>query len=183
MSYNIHDFLIQNAESMQYALVEYDGCIEAVYFVQHSHNGKPWFLESPCNPCKEHEFADNEKIEEWCLSMADELLEPDVDRKEYYEQYMKPLIVGNVLYDVYCPQVAPYLPKEVDDIILITERECLLYLLSMENVDSLRTKRDSKESMRKGLIDSGNFDADTVDKVMGIFGKIVGDYLFKENKR
>ena len=43
-----------------------------------------------------YEFTDNENIEEWCLSVADELLEPDVDRKEYYEQYMKPLIIGVV---------------------------------------------------------------------------------------
>lgn len=179
MSYNIHDFLMQNAESMQYALVEYDGTIEAVYFVQHSHNGKPWFLESPCNPCKEHEFADNENIEEWCLSMADELLEPDVDRKEYYKEFMKPLIVGNILYDIYCPQVAPYLPKEVDDIILITERECLLYLLDMETVESLKLKRDSKGNLRNSLIDTGSFDANTIDKIMDVYSNTAADYSFK----
>lgn len=42
---------------------------------------------------------------------------------------MLPLIVDNVLYDIFCPQVEPYLPKMVDDIKLVTERECLLYLL------------------------------------------------------
>ena len=176
---NVYDFLMQNDVSMQYTLVEYNGKTEATYFVRHYHNNKPWFLESLCGLCIEHKFAEGENIEEWCLSMADELLEPDVDRKEYYEQYMKPLIVNRVLYDIYCPQTAPYLPKEVDDIILITERECLLYLLNMETADSLRTKRDSKESMRKGLIESGNFDADTVDKVMNIFSNKVAEYSFE----
>ena len=126
---NVQDFLLQNGKPFQYALVKYDGKTEAVYFVKHYHDNKPWYLESPCGLCVEYEFSENENIEEWCLSVADELLEPDVNRKEYCEQHMKPLIVNNVLYDIYCPQVAPYLPKEVDDIILITERECLLCLL------------------------------------------------------
>lgn len=176
---NIQEILMQNGKETQYALVEYDGTIEAVYFVQHFHNGKPWFLESPCNPCKEHEFTDNENIEEWCLSMAEELLEPDVDRKEYYEQYMKPLIVGNVLYDVYCPQVAPYLPKEVDDIILITERECLLYLLDIESVESLKIKRETKENLLKSLIETGKFDADTIDKILDVYSNTAANYSFK----
>lgn len=140
----VQDFLLQNADQFQYALVEHDGKTEAVYFVKHYHNDKPWFLESPCGLCTEHEFGDNDNIEDWCLSVADELLEPDVDRKEYYEQHMKPLIVNNVLYDIYCPQVDPYLPKEVDDIVPITERECLLYLLDIESAESLKAKRNSK---------------------------------------
>ena len=178
----VHDYLIKNAESMQYALVEYDGHIEAVYFVQHSHNGNPWFMESPCNPCKEHEFTDNENIEEWCLSVADELLEPDVDRKEYYEQYMKPLIIGNVFYDIDCPQVEPYLPKEVDDIILITERECLLFLVGIETVESLKIKRNTKGNLRKSLIENEKFDADIIEEIMEVFDITAADYDFVKKK-
>lgn len=111
--------------------------------------------------------------------MAEELLEPDVDRKEYYEQYMKPLIVGNVLYDIYCPQVAPYLPKEVDDIILITERECLLYLLDMESVESLKIKRDTKEGLRNSLIATSKFDADTIDNILDVYSNTAANYSFK----
>lgn len=54
-----------------------------------------------------------------------------------------------------------------------------MYLLELENVDSLRTKRDSKERLRKGLIDSGNLDADTVNKVMDIFSNTTADYSFE----
>lgn len=126
---NVQDFLTQNAESFQYAIVKHNGHTEAVYFVKHSSNGKDWFLESPCGLYEEHRFSESENINEWCLSAADELLEPEADRKEYVEQYMIPLIVDNVLYDIFCPQVEPYLPKMVDDIKLVTERECLLYLL------------------------------------------------------
>ena len=80
----VQDFLLQNEEPFQYALVEHDGKTEAVYFVKHYYHDKPWFLESPCGLCTEREFAKNENLEEWCLSVADELLKPDVDRKEYY---------------------------------------------------------------------------------------------------
>lgn len=179
MSYNIHDFLMQNAESMQYALVEYDEKTEVAYFVQHSHNGKPWFLESPCTLYVEHEFTNDENVEEWCLLVADELLEPDVDRKKYCEQYMFPLIVGNALYDISCPQVAPYLPKEVDDIILITERECLFYLLNLETAESLKIKRDSRANLRKRLIDTGSFDSDSIDKILDVYSNTPADYSFK----
>ena len=97
---NVQDFLLQNNEPSQYALVQYNGETEAVYFVMHYHDNKPWYLESPCEPCVEYEFSENENIEEWCLSVADELLKPDVNRKEYYEKHMKPLIEDNVLYDI-----------------------------------------------------------------------------------
>ena len=129
---NVQDFLIQNAESFQYAIVKYDGRTEAVYFTEHDYKGKDWFLESPCGLYEEQRFSENENIKEWCLSTADALLEPEANRIEYVEQYMLPLIVDNVLYDIFCPQVEPYLPKMVDDIKLVTERECLFYLLKNE---------------------------------------------------
>ena len=133
---NIHDFLMQKDVFYSYALVKYEDKTEVVYFVRHYNDNKPWFLESPCYICTKHEFDsndDNDDLENWCLELADELLEPDADRKEYYEKYMEPLIVGRVLYDIDCPQVSPYLPREVEDIILITERECLFYLLGIED--------------------------------------------------
>ena len=126
---NVQDFLKQNAESFQYAIVKYDGRTEAIYFTEHDYKGKNWFLEAPCGLYEEHRFSENENIKDWCLSAADALLDPEADRAEYVEQYMLPLIVDNVLYDIFCPQVEPYLSKMVDDIKLVTERECLLYLL------------------------------------------------------
>lgn len=126
---NVQDFLIQNAESFQYAIVKYDEQTEAIYFTEHDYKGKNWFLESPCGLYEEHRFSENENIKDWCLSTADALLEPEVDRTEYVEQFMLPLIVDNILYDIFCPQVEPYLPKMVDDIKIVTERKCLLYLL------------------------------------------------------
>ena len=53
----------------------------------------------------------------------------------------------------------------------------ILYKLNIS--EFLDMKWDSKESMRKGLIDSGNCDADTVDRVMGIFSQLVPDYSFE----
>ena len=154
---NVLDFLMENAESMQYAIVEDGERIKIARFVKYDNNEESIFLPYPCQVYVKYMFKkDGDKIE-----------------------HMKNMVVGNILYEIYCPQTSICLPQKIDDIILITERECLLYLLDMENVDSLRTKRDSTESMLKGLIDSGNFDADTVDKVMGIFSNKVAEYSFE----
>ncbi len=155
---NVLDFLMKNAESMQYALVEYDKNIKLVRFVKYDNNEESIFLPYSCQVYVKYIFKkDDDKIE-----------------------HMKNMIVGNILYEIYCPQTSICLPKEVDDIILITERECLLYLLEIETVDSLRIKKDSTESMRKGLIDSGSFDADTVKEIMRIFSNITTDYSFEK---
>ena len=58
----VHNFLLENNEATQYALVTYNGKTEAVYFVRHTYEGKHWFLESPCGLCVEYEFSENENI-------------------------------------------------------------------------------------------------------------------------
>ena len=133
----VHDFLLKNDVGVSYALVKYEGRIEAVYFVRHDFDDEPWFLESQPFISEADEITDTD-IEKWCIGLADEILDPSTDRKEYYEKYMKPLIVGHTLYDIDSPQVEPYLPKDVDDIVLITERECLFYLLGRKQYWMMR---------------------------------------------
>ena len=150
---NVHDFLMQKGKETQYVLVEYDENIKVVRFVKYDNNEESIFLPYPCQVYVKYMFKkDGDKIE-----------------------HMKNMVVGNILYEIYCPQTSICLPQKVDDIILITERECLLYLLDMESAESLRIKRDSKESMRRGLIESGSFDAETIDKIMIIFGNKVAE--------
>ena len=154
---NVHDFLMQKGKETQYALVEYDENIKVVRFVKYDNNEENIFLPYPCQVYVKYMFKkDGDKIE-----------------------HMKNMVVGNILYEIYCPQTSICLPQKVDDIILITERECLLYLLDMESAESLRIKRDSKESMRRGLIESGSFDAETIDKIMIIFSNKVAEYSFE----
>ena len=154
---NVHDFLMQKGKETQYVLVEYDENIKVVRFVKYDNNEESIFLPYPCQVYVKYMFKkDGDKIE-----------------------HMKNMVVGNILYEIYCPQTSICLPQKVDDIILITERECLLYLLDMESAESLRIKRDSKESMRRGLIESGSFDAETIDKIMIIFSNKVAEYSFE----
>lgn len=154
---NIQEILMQNGKETQYALVKYDENIKVVRFVKYDNNEENIFLPYPCQVYVKYMFKkDGDKIE-----------------------HMKNMIVGNILYEIYCPQTSICLPKKVDDIIPITERECLLYLLDMESAESLKLKRDSKENLRNSLIDTGKFDADTIDKIMDVYSNTAADYSFK----
>lgn len=154
---NVHDFLMQNGKETQYAIVEDGERIKIARFVKYDNNEESIFLPYSCQVYVKYMFKkDGDKIE-----------------------HMKNMIVGNILYEIYCPQTSICLPKKVDDIILITERECLLYLLDMETVGSLKLKRDSKKNLRNSLIDTGSFDAETIDKIMIIFSNKVAEYSFE----
>ena len=150
---NVHDFLMQSGKETQYAIVEDGERIKVVRFVKYDNNEESIFLPYPCQVYVKYMFK------------------KDSDKKEH----MKNMIVGNILYEIYAPQTSICLPQNVDDIILITKRECLFYLLDMETVESLKLKRDSKENLRSNLIDSGNFDADAIDNIMEVFS----NYSFK----
>ena len=47
------------------------------------------------------------------------------------------MIIGNILYEIENFQCMPYLPDEVDDIRIISERKCLEWLV---NHNSLKIK-------------------------------------------
>lgn len=162
---NIYDFLEQNGETKQYAIVEYDGKHQAVCFINNQSKDAIYV------DCKDKwsDFAltlshkildDTGNIEEECLSVVESLLKPDTDRKAYYEQYIKPMIIDNVYWEIlYVENIHPEVvglhpPKEVDDIITVTKRECLLYMLDIESFEALRSKRDAMKNLRKHLASS-----------------------------
>lgn len=127
---NIKEFLLKsNLEVGTYALVSYNGKTEATWFTKYDNwgeDGHTWFLESPCVL---YRIADVDKpIKEFAEDYASSLVEED-DIESYAEQWVLPMIVDNVLYEIENFQCSPYLPKEVDAIKLIDERECLEYLL------------------------------------------------------
>ena len=130
---NIEEFLLNsNLDMGTYALVTYNGKIEATWFSKYAEWGEDrhtWFLESPCGLYK---VADVDKsIDEFAKEYIEGLLEKGTDEQEYINKWVLPMIVDNVLYEIENFQCAPYLPKEVDDIKLINERECLEYLLNI----------------------------------------------------
>lgn len=127
---DVQDFLLENTvEDGVYALVCYDKKIEPTHFVKYNFGDGDWFLESPCELYKVTEVKSD--IDEFCNKYAEECLglKNDIDKKAYINEFIKPMIVNDCLYEINNFQCAPYLPKEVDDINIITEKECLEFLL------------------------------------------------------
>ena len=110
-----------------YALVSYNGTTEAIYFqkILDAENGD-WFLESPCQLIKIANVE--EPVDIFAKNYIDGKFEEGVNSQDYINTYIKPMIIDGVFYENF--QCAPYLPKEVDNIKIITERECLIFLLS-----------------------------------------------------
>lgn len=129
---NIERFLLgNNINQGTYALVTYNNITEATWFTRYNFGQGDWFLESPCELYRIMEIE--EPIDEFAKKWVDGLLEDGEDEQEYIEQWVLPMIVDNVLYQIENFQCSPYLPKEVDDIKLVSERECLEYLINKKN--------------------------------------------------
>ena len=127
---DVKEFLSKsNLEVGTYALVTYEGRIESTWFTKYDNwgeDGHTWFLESPCTL---YRIAEVDKpIKEFAEIYASCFVEEE-EIESYAEQYIIPMIVNNVLYEIENFQCSPYLPKEVDDIKLISEEECLEYML------------------------------------------------------
>lgn len=126
---NVQEFLKENMKGFDcYCLVTYDNETYPIHFNRHNFNGEDWFLESPCEVYTVSKNCGDIYSEKW-INYVKSLLEEGEDIKDYIKNYLEPMIVDNVLYEIEAFQCEPYLPKEVDNIKIITERECLLYVL------------------------------------------------------
>ena len=124
---NLKDFLLKsNIGFGAYALVAYNQKTEPTWFSKYNFKGEDWFLESPCELYIITEEPTNEFINEY----VNELLEDEVDVNNYIDTFIKPMIVNNVLYEIKNFQCSPYLPEYVSEVKLISERECLEYILN-----------------------------------------------------
>lgn len=133
---DLKEFLLKNIEGQgEYALVSYNGVIEATWFTKYKDgiDNKPWFLESPCEL---HKICKVEKpIVTFCKEYLEECIEIEDGESEedYIENFIKPMIVDGWFYEINNYQTAPYLPKEVETIEIITERKCLEWLIKNTN--------------------------------------------------
>lgn len=132
----LKEFLLKNIEGQgEYALVSYNGVTEAMWFTKYKSglDNKPWFLESPCEL---HKVCKVEKpILTFCKEFVSECIELEKGEieEDYIENYVKPMIVDGWFYVIDDFQTAPYLPKEVENIEIITERKCLEWLIKNTN--------------------------------------------------
>lgn len=126
---NVKEFLLKrNIGLGTYALITYNNKIEPTYFTKYNFGEGDWFLESPCQLSKFEEIK--EPIDDYLKTYTEDvldMLEDEEDTKQYIEEFIKPMIIDNVLYDIANFQCSPYLPEDVDDIKLISARECLEY--------------------------------------------------------
>ncbi|MDE7270358.1 MAG: hypothetical protein K2N81_07775 [Acetatifactor sp.] len=100
-----------------YFLMEFDNHVEPVYFL---HFEDSWFE----SPCELHRFPlkDDEVIE-----YVKEMYQTDSLSKAY--EYEKILQKDGWHYDIDVPQCSPFLPNEVKIIKVLSEKECLDWLL------------------------------------------------------
>ena len=181
---NVQEVLMQKGKESQYAIVKYNinnsERIMPFYFIYD--NNEKEFLPYLCWLMETWEYKNNNEAKKFFEFLSSK-------SKGFAKENL--VVVDKIIYEINKGRlVVPFLPKEVDAIIPITEKEFILYTLEFEPIilyklnlsESLDMKWDSKESMRKGLIDSGNFDADTVDKVMGISGKLLVIICLKKIK-
>ena len=179
--FNVQEVLMQKGKESQYAIVKYNinnsDRIMTFYFIYDE--DKKEFFPYLCYLLEIRECKNNDK--------AKELFEFFVQKSNSFIKENH-IVINEFIYEINKGRLlVPFLPKEVDTIIPITEKEFILYTLEFEPIvlyklnigEKVDMKWDSTEGMRKGLIDSGNFDSDTVDKVMDIFCSLVPDYPFE----
>ncbi|NFL43146.1 hypothetical protein FDB61_15775 [Clostridium botulinum] len=128
----LKNFLLDNVKGTGiYALVTYDKNIQPTWFNKYwsDVDNQPWFLESPCELCRICKV--DKSIDKFCKEYIDEYikLEEGKNVDDYIEEFVKPMIIDGWFYEIVNFQTEPYLPKEVENIKLISERECLEWML------------------------------------------------------
>lgn len=133
---NIFEYITDLETDDAYALVTYGGKTEPVYFHLYGDMGHGMFLgHSPCcNPTVIYVFSEEEQkdMKSVCLKeILPELLEENDEAscEKFFDNFVKDMIVDGVLYEIPCFQCAPWLPKEVDNIEVLTEGQMLRWLL------------------------------------------------------
>lgn len=127
---NVNEFIEKQNHNSFYALVTYNGVTEPTYFYTVDLDEVGLLdLHSPCEIVRQIEGDD--EIEEYFKWLKEERCNSDKDIEEYF----RPLIVDNVYYEMENFQCTPYLPEEVDNIEICSERDCLLYIINNSNKD------------------------------------------------
>lgn len=127
----VQDFLLtQDIDVGIFTLVHYEGKVEPTYFSKYRIEGKTWFLESPCEVRKITNIEGD--ISKFCIDYVKTNYSIKGGKKgiiDYSKKYIEPLVINNTLYEVENYQCSPYLPEYVDKIEVVSERDCLLYIL------------------------------------------------------
>lgn len=103
--------------SSVYFLVRYDGHVEPVYFAPF----EEVYFETPCDlqrfPLKEEELREYVQV----------MYDPEHEEAAY--EHEKSMQRGEWHYEIQCWQCSPFLPDEVEILAVLSEPECLDWLL------------------------------------------------------
>lgn len=130
---NVKDFLFKNIKNgSKYVLIKYGDTIEVSEFTRFSSkNG--WYLQSLCGLVK---ICDIDKpIDEFCKEYVRKCksFDKDIKIEDYIEYLIKPMIQNDCLYEIEHIQYVSSIPIYVDDIRIITKKECLDIMVNKIN--------------------------------------------------
>jgi len=117
-------------DSGLYALITLGGKEQAVWFAKNNDEKYGvWFEPSPCQLQKLIEIKRD--IDEFLMmwTTQTQTLPDGTNAKEYIDAFVKPNVYDGWLYRILKNQYTSYIPDEVENIKIISERECLEYLL------------------------------------------------------
>lgn len=124
-------FLEENVQGMgSYALVTFNNHTESIWITKYAdwdEDGN-WFLEAP-NDLHRYEFKDDSE------SNIRNYVKEQYEEEHIDEgiKYTKSMIRDGWLYEINSPQTGPFLPDVLDDLTLISEVECLEWILNEEH--------------------------------------------------
>lgn len=127
----VKDFLKNNVtkENCCFALVTYNNKTEAIYFDIERKEDKFYYYEACCEAVKNVCITGD--IDLFCREyISKNIISPNNSFIDSYIRHnMKPFIINGWLYDIKASISAPFLPKEVDDIKIISKKKCLHFLI------------------------------------------------------
>lgn len=133
---NVKEYLFNNLHKFDdygiYVLVTYDDNTVPIYFAKHyDTNNRIWFWESCVDLLK---YKIDRPIDDFCDLHATIFYKccDKEEKQKIIDKYIKPMIIGEYLYETEAYQQIPFLPKEVDDIKIVTERECVEWITENE---------------------------------------------------
>ena len=120
-----------------YALVTYEGKTTTIYINCYKNlsanikTGKleDYYLEAP-NCLSSYRFKGD--ADAFVSEYVNEIYDIEKVERDEAIKYIKSMIRGNILYEIDSPQTGPFLPEKIDDIKLITEQECLDWIIENE---------------------------------------------------
>ena len=130
---NVKEFLSDNLGKFDdhgvYTLVTYDGKMYPIYFAKHyDTNNRIWFWESCVDLLK---YKIDRPIDDFCDLHATIFYKccDKEEKQKIIDEYIKPMIIGDYLYETEAYQQMPFLPKEVDDVKIVSEKECVEWMI------------------------------------------------------